>query len=87
MDKRYDEKIGKIPAEQRAEAAVIAWTRHQATGYDKMVIARVKGSRREVRRMPARRSSELLEQYRRGKPISDSCPLRTALFAAGEQGQ
>jgi hypothetical protein len=27
-----------IPIEQRAEGAVIAWMRHQATGYDGMVI-------------------------------------------------
>ena len=28
----------RIPVEQRAEAAVIAWMRHQTTGYDGMVI-------------------------------------------------
>ena len=33
----------RIPVEQRAEAAVIAWMRHQTTGYDGMVIPRVKG--------------------------------------------
>ncbi len=57
----------RIPVEQRAEAAVIAWMRHQTTGYDGMVIPRVKGKRREVRRMLARRSQELLERYRRGR--------------------
>ena len=36
----------RIPVEQRAEAAVIAWMRHQTTGYDGMVIPRVKGKRR-----------------------------------------
>lgn len=36
----------RIPVEQRAEAAVIAWMRHQTTGYDDMVIPRVKGKRR-----------------------------------------
>ena len=41
----------RIPVEQRAEAAVIAWMRHQTTAYDSMKIARVKGKRREVRRM------------------------------------
>ena len=46
----------RIPVEQRAEAAVIAWMRHQTTGYDGMVIPRVKGKRREIRRMLARRS-------------------------------
>lgn len=39
-----------IPLEQRAEAAVIAWMRHQTTAYDRMSIARIKGERREVRR-------------------------------------
>jgi hypothetical protein len=65
----------RIPIEQRAEAAVIAWMRHQTTGYDDMVIPRVKGKRREVRRMLARRSQELLERYRRGEPIREGCPL------------
>lgn len=41
----------RIPVEQRAEAAVIAWMRHQTTAYDEMKIPRVKGKRREVRRM------------------------------------
>ncbi|HEY9247871.1 MAG TPA: DUF2293 domain-containing protein, partial [Rariglobus sp.] len=40
----------RIPLEQRAEAATIAWMRHQTTGYDTMVIPLVKGRRREVRR-------------------------------------
>ena len=53
----------RIPIEQRAEAAVIAWMRHQTTGYDRTVMPRVKGKRREVRRMLARRSQELLERY------------------------
>jgi len=69
----------RIPIEQRAEAAVIAWMRHQTTGYDGMVIPRVKGKRREVRRMLARRSHELLERYRRGEPVGEECPLQMAL--------
>ena len=69
----------RIPVEQRAEAAVIAWLRHQTTGYDDMVIPRVKGKRREVRRMFARRSQELLERYRRGESEQAGCPLRVAL--------
>jgi hypothetical protein len=69
----------RIPVAERAEAAVIAWMRHQTTAYDSMTIARVKGKRREVRRMLARRSVELLERYRRGEPIPDTCPLRRAL--------
>ena len=69
----------RIPVEQRAEAAVIAWMRHSTTGYDGMVIPRVRGKRREVRRMLARRSHELLERYRRGNEIPDGCPLKKAL--------
>ncbi len=73
----------RIPVEQRAEAAVIAWMRHQTTGYDGMAIPRVKGKRREVRRMLARRSHELLERYRRGTAIGDGCPLKIALSPTG----
>ena len=69
----------RIPVEQRAEAAVIAWMRHGTTGYDSLVIPRVRGKRREVRRMLARRSHELLERYRRGEPVGDECPLKKAL--------
>jgi hypothetical protein len=71
----------RIPVERRAEAAVIAWMRHQTTGYDGMVIPRVKGKRREVRRMLAQRSKELLGRYRRGEVVSGSCPLQKALPA------
>jgi hypothetical protein len=69
----------RIPVEQRAEAAVIAWLRHQTTGYDGMVIPRIRGKRREVRRMLAQRSKELLARYRCGEPVADGCPLRKAL--------
>jgi hypothetical protein len=69
----------RIPLEKRAEAAVIAWLRHQTTGYDGMVIPRVKGKRREVRRLLARRSQELLGRYRRGEPVPEGCPLQKAL--------
>lgn len=69
----------RISVEDRAEAAVIAWMRHQTTSYDDMVIPRVKGKRREVRRMLAQRSKELLSRYRRGEPVDGSCPLRSAL--------
>ncbi|MCC6512254.1 MAG: DUF2293 domain-containing protein [Pirellulaceae bacterium] len=68
----------RIPVEQRAEAAVIAWMRHQTTGYDDMHIPRVKGQRREVRRMLAERSRHLLEKYRSGKQ-PENCPLARAL--------
>ena len=69
----------RIPVERRAEAAVIAWLRHETTGYDGMTIPRVKGKRREVRRMLAWRSQELLARYRRGEPVPEGCPLRKAL--------
>jgi hypothetical protein len=68
----------RIPVEKRAAAAVIAWMRHQTTAYDGMVIPRIKGKRREVRRMLARRSQELLGRYRRGEPVPEGCPLRRA---------
>jgi hypothetical protein len=69
----------RIPIERRAEAAVIAWMRHQTTAYDSMRIARIKGERRDVRRMLAQRSKELLDRYRRGEPAPANCPLRKAL--------
>lgn len=71
----------RIPVEKRAEAAVIAWMRHQTTGYDGMVIPRIKGKRREVRQMLAQRSQELMARYRRGESVSEGCPLRKALTA------
>jgi hypothetical protein len=70
----------RIPIEQRAEAAAIAWMRHQTTAYDDMSIPRVKGMRREVRRMLAQRSRELLRVYREGRqPTAAACPLQRAL--------
>jgi hypothetical protein len=70
----------RIPLEQRAEAATIAWLRHQTTGYDSMPIPRIKGRRREVRRMLAQRSVQLLAKYRSGHPIDMvQCPLHAAL--------
>jgi len=70
----------RIPIEQRAEAAVIAWMRHQTTAYDDMKIARIKGKRREVRRQLAEISRKLLDRYRRGQPADpNQCPLQLAL--------
>jgi hypothetical protein len=70
----------RIPLERRAEAAVIAWLRHQTTAYDDMKVPRVKGARRELRRQLAQRSRALLRRYRSGHPVPvDSCPLRQAL--------
>src|SRR5690606_14306898 len=55
----------RIPIERRAEAAFIAWLRHQTTAYDDMRIERVKGRRREVRRELAEVSRALLALHRR----------------------
>lgn len=76
----------RIPIERRAEAASIAWLRHQTTGYDNMSIPRVKGMRREVRRMLAQRSRELLSAYRQGRPVdAERCPLARALGGASRE--
>lgn len=70
----------RIPIEQRAESAVIAWMRHQTTAYDDMTIPREKGKRREVRRMLAQRSRTILERYREAGEIDlANCPLHKAL--------
>ncbi len=70
----------RIPIEERAEAAVIAWMRHRTTAYDRMPIPRVKGKRREVRRLLAGRSQTLLDAYRAGSAAEPpTCPLRRAL--------
>ncbi|MBZ4395706.1 MULTISPECIES: DUF2293 domain-containing protein [unclassified Myxococcus] len=74
----------RIPVERRAEAAVIAWMRHQTTQYDDMSIARVKGARREVRRELAEISRAVLDLHRRDVPHGPSaCPLCTALARVG----
>jgi len=70
----------RIPLERRAEAATIAWLRHATTEYDDMVIPRVQGMRREVRRLLAERSRRLLERYRRGESIPKAqCILQRGL--------
>jgi len=69
-----------ITVDRRAEAAVIAWLRHQTTAYDHMAIPRVKGMRREVRRELAEVSRALLELHRRDAPHAEAvCPLCRAL--------
>jgi hypothetical protein len=66
----------RIPVERRAEAAVIAWLRHQTTAYDHMHIPRIKGARREVRRELAEISRALLDVHRRDVAHAErSCPL------------
>ena len=76
----------RIPLAERARAALIAWLRHQATGYDRMRIARVKGRRREVRRELATLSMAMLQPYRRGEEVDGPCPLRRALEQATAAG-
>jgi len=57
--------------------------RHQTAAYDKMAIPREKGKRREVRRMLAKKSKQLLDRYRRaGEVRVGECPLGRALGVA-----
>lgn len=74
----------RLPLARRAEAAVIAWMRHQTTAYEAMRIARVKGRRREVRRQLAAQSVAVLLPYRQGLEVGPQCPLHRAL--AGRLG-
>jgi hypothetical protein len=72
----------RISVAERAEAAVIAWMRHQTTAYDNLVIERVKGKRREVRRALARISCSVLDLHRRDVPHEiKGCSLCTAIVA------
>ena len=68
-----------IPIKERAAKAVIAWMRHQTTAYDSMQIPFIKGKRREIKRMLAERSAQLLESYRKGSNIPINCPLKKTL--------
>jgi hypothetical protein len=70
----------RISVGERAEAAVIAWMRHQTTSYDNLAIPRIKGKRREVRRELARISRAVLDLHRRDVPHGIAgCPLCAAL--------
>ena len=69
----------RIPIGQRAQAATIAWMRHQTTAYDSMNIARIKGKRREIRRQLALESVKLLKTYRQGRTPDENCPLQKAI--------
>ncbi|MCE9575657.1 MAG: DUF2293 domain-containing protein [Deltaproteobacteria bacterium] len=70
----------RISVDRRAEAAVIAWMRHQTTAYDSMKIARVKGERRAVRRELAEISRAILDLHRRDVAHAIvSCPLCKSL--------
>lgn len=72
-------RTSTIPVEERASRAVIAWMRHQTTAYDSMKIPRIKGKRRETRRMLAGYSLELLLVYRDGTEAPSDCPLKQSL--------
>jgi hypothetical protein len=73
-------RASRLETDRKAEAAVIAWLRHQTTAYDSLHIARVKGLRREVRRELAEVSRALLDVHRRGDAhLPASCPLCKAL--------
>ncbi len=73
----------RISVAERAEAAVIAWMRHQTTAYDRLVIPRVKGKRREVRRELAQISRGILDLHRRDVPHAIRvCPLCDAIVRA-----
>lgn len=70
----------RISVAERAEAAVIAWMRHQTTAYDHMAIPRIAGKRREVRRDLARISRAVLDLHRRDTPHAPrACPLCNAI--------
>lgn len=73
----------RIPIETRAEAATIAWLRHQTTSYDHMHIARVAGERREVRRMLAAESRRRLSGYRQGEKVGKACPIWRVVYPDG----
>lgn len=74
----------RIPVEERAEAAVVGWLRHQTTNYDNITIPYLSGARSEVRRLLAEQSVMLLNAYRSGAAIDASaCPLQRALAHPG----
>jgi hypothetical protein len=73
----------RIPVGERAEAAVIAWMRHQTTVYDRLVIPRIAGRRREVRRELAQISRAVLDLHRRpAEHAARACPLCVAIGTA-----
>jgi hypothetical protein len=73
----------RISVTERAEAAVIAWMRHQTTAYDTLSIPRIAGKRREVRRELARVSRGVLDRHRKDVPHEiEECPLCDAIVTA-----
>lgn len=77
----------RISVSERAEAAVVAWMRHQTTAYDHMVIPRIAGKRREVRRELAALSRAVLDLHRRDVAHEPrTCSLCTALASPPRGG-
>jgi len=76
----------RITIDRRAEAAVIAWLRHQTTSYEKLSIPRVRGARRQVRRDLAQVSRSLLDLHRRDNAHTPAaCPLCKVLLTGAPQ--
>jgi len=70
----------RIPVEERAASATIAWMRHQTTDYDIASVGFSGEERRDFRRRLANDSRHLLMHYQRGDTIDlATCPLAQAL--------
>ncbi|MFA6931336.1 MAG: DUF2293 domain-containing protein [Lentisphaeria bacterium] len=77
-----------IPLAERAEAAVIAWMRHQTTNYDLRSVAWGESQRRELRRELACESRFLLKCYRKNRDIDiNDCPLFRVLNTPKKAGR
>ena len=53
-------RSSSVTLEDKAALAVMAWMRHQTSAYDSTSVVRVKGARREPRRLIARQSERIL---------------------------
>jgi hypothetical protein len=73
-------RSSSVTLEDKAALAVMAWMRHQTSAYDSTSVARVKGARRELRRLIACQSERILAKYRSGDNVDfEVCPLYRAL--------
>ena len=78
-------RSSSVTLDDKASLAVMAWMRHQTSGYDSTSVPRVKGARRELRRQIARQSERILAKYRSGDDVDISvCPLYKALKRASK---
>jgi hypothetical protein len=76
----------RIPINNRAEAAVIAWFRHQTTSYDALPVPKVKGMRRAIRKKYATETRLLLDKYRSGREFDlAKCALQRALTKENDE--